>query len=40
MNTWWEEGFLVFLDETGHFYFNEVMRSWNRPGRKLLGSQF
>lgn len=35
MPVWWEEWLL--LDLTGHSCFNEVMRSWNRPGRRPLG---
>lgn len=32
-----ESGFLVLLDLIGHLCLNEVMRSWNRSGRGLLG---
>ena len=32
-----EHGFLVLLDLTGHLCFKEVMMSWNRSGRGLLG---
>lgn len=30
MPVWWEDGFLVLLDLTGHFCFNDVMSTWNR----------